>query len=177
MQHHDHPVLPSPGQRAAVGQGRNIRALNVHSDPDDVIRRLPLSFTVDGEHVPSMAAELAVRATGGKPPHVIPGTPCRTRSTINFEGGSGDIPTYSLADLRACAERGDKDFFRKHFDGKVVLLGTVLDVEDRKITSKRFATGAEGCARSPLRRNRDLPPGRTIRARLRFPASTSTPRR
>ena len=64
--------------------------------------------------------------------------------TLNFEGGSGDIPTYSLADLRACAERGDKEFFRKHFDGKVVLLGTVLDVEDRKITSKRFATGAEG---------------------------------
>ncbi|MET0924425.1 MAG: adenylate/guanylate cyclase domain-containing protein, partial [Xanthobacteraceae bacterium] len=143
VQHTDHPVLPSPGQRTAVGQGRNIRALNVHSDPDDVIRRLPLSFTVDGEKVPSMAAELAFRAAGGKPPHVIPGTVPNT-AAINFEGGSNDIPTYSLADLRACAERGDKEFFRKHFDGKVVLLGTVLDVEDRKITSKRFATGAEG---------------------------------
>ena len=73
VQHSDHPVLPSPGQRAAVGQGRNIRALNVHSDPDDVIRRLPLSFTVDGEQVPSMAAELAFRATGGTPPHVDSG--------------------------------------------------------------------------------------------------------
>ena len=144
VQHSDHPVLPSPGQRAAVGQGRNIRALNVHSDPDDVIRRLPLSFTVDGEKVPSMAIELAMRAMGDKLPRPIPSSPVPNTVTLTFEGGSGDIPTYSLADLRACAERGDKDFFRKHFDGKVVLLGTVLDVEDRKITSKRFATGAEG---------------------------------
>ena len=29
VQHQDNPVLPSPGQRAAVGFGRNIRALNV----------------------------------------------------------------------------------------------------------------------------------------------------
>ena len=62
-QHQDQPVLPSPGQRAAVGFGRNIRALNVYSDPDDVIRRIPLAFTVDGERVPSMAAELVTRAT------------------------------------------------------------------------------------------------------------------
>ena len=38
----------------------------------------------------------------------------------------------------------DERLFRKIFDGKVVLLGTVLDVEDRKITSKRFATQADG---------------------------------
>ena len=64
--------------------------------------------------------------------------------TLNFAGGADDIPTFSLADLRACVEKGDKDFFRRHFDGKVVLIGTLLDVEDRKITSKRFATAPEG---------------------------------
>ncbi len=144
VQHSDQPILPSPGQRAAVGQGRNIRALNVHSDRDDVIRRLPLSFMVDGERVPSMAMELAMRAMGDKLPKPIPSSPVPNTVTLNFEGGSGDIPTYSLGDLRACAERGDKDFFRKHFDGKVVLIGTMLDVEDRKITSKRFATEADG---------------------------------
>ena len=42
----------------------------------------------------------------------------------------------------------DKDFFRRSFDGKVVIFGTVLDVEDRRLTSKRFATGIEG-ARAP----------------------------
>ena len=64
--------------------------------------------------------------------------------TLNFAGGADDIPTFSLADLRACVEKGDKDYFRRHFEGKVVLIGTLLDVEDRKITSKRFATAPEG---------------------------------
>ena len=63
--------------------------------------------------------------------------------TLNFAGGADDIPTFSFADLHACAENGDKDFFHRQFDGKVVLIGTVLDVEDRKITSKRFATAPE----------------------------------
>ncbi len=144
VQHQDHPVLPSPGQRAAVGQGRNIRALNVHSDPDDVIRRMPLSFSVDGEQVPSMAAELAARASGGTLPQHVDSSVVPNTIPLNFAGGGDDIPTYSLADLRACAEKGDKEFFRRQFDGKVVLIGTVLDVEDRKITSKRFATGTEG---------------------------------
>jgi class 3 adenylate cyclase/CHASE2 domain-containing sensor protein len=142
VQHQDRPVQPSPGQRAAVGHGRNIRALNLHSDPDDVIRRVPLRFTVDGERMPSMAAELVARATGGvkvASSGVVPNT-----IALNFAGGADDIPTYSLADLRACAEKGDKDFFRRQFADKVVLFGTLLDVEDRKLTSKRFATAPEG---------------------------------
>ena len=57
-----HPIQPSPGQRIAVGQQRNIRALNAYSDADDVIRRMPLSFAVDGVRTPSMALELAARA-------------------------------------------------------------------------------------------------------------------
>ena len=68
--------------------------------------------------------------------------------TLNFEGGADDIPTFSFADLRACAVKNDKDYFRRWFDGKVVIFGTVLDIEDRRMTSKRFATGIEG-ARAP----------------------------
>jgi class 3 adenylate cyclase len=68
--------------------------------------------------------------------------------TLNFEGGADDIPTYSLADLRACAAKDDRDFFKRQFDGKVVLFGTLLNLEDRKLTSKRLATGLEG-ARAP----------------------------
>jgi len=143
VQHQDHPVLPSPGQRAAVGRGRNIRALNVYSDPDGVVRRVPLAFTVDGESVASMAAELATRANGA--PVAPAGAPAVAGTvTLNFAGGADAIPTYSLADLRACVEKDDKEFFRRQFDGKVVLIGTLLDVEDRKITSQRFATAPEG---------------------------------
>lgn len=76
VQHQDNPVLPSPGQRAAVGFGRNIRALNLYNDPDDVVRRIPLTFAVDGQPVASMAAELAARATGGA------ATPAKFESTL-----------------------------------------------------------------------------------------------
>ncbi|WP_418318159.1 CHASE2 domain-containing protein [Piscinibacter sakaiensis] len=153
MQLRDQPIRPSAGQRFAVGQQRNIRALNAYTDPDGVVRRLPTSFATEGQPVPSMAVELAARALGSEPqflpdgslslaghrfPAAIPET-----ITLNFDGGSRDILTYSLADLRACAEKGDQEFFRRHFEGKVVVLGTLLDIEDRKATSKRFTTGLE----------------------------------
>ena len=140
-QHQDQPLLPSPGQRAAVGFRSNIRPLNVQNDPDDVIRRIPFRFIVDGQPMPSMAAELAVRAEDGAQPNKV-----SNMITLNFAGGAGDIPTFSLADLSACAEKGDKEFFRRNFGGKVVLIGTVLDLEDRKVTSKRFATAPENVA-------------------------------
>jgi class 3 adenylate cyclase/CHASE2 domain-containing sensor protein len=145
VQHQDRPLLPSPGQRAAVGFGRNIRALNVITDADDVIRRVPLSFEVDGERVPSMAAELVARA-GNSTSRVVAqhARDAADVLTLNFQGGADDIPTYSLADLHACATKADKEFFRRHFGGKIVLIGSVLDVEDRKVTSKRFATAPEG---------------------------------
>jgi len=150
VQNQDSPVLPSPGQRAAVGFGRNIRPLNVYSDPDGIIRRVPLSFTVDGKPTPSMAAELAARASGAQPSAKIAHAGAVGGTiTLNFAGGADDVPTYSLADLSACADKGDKGFFHRHFDGKVVVLGTVLDVEDRKITSTRFTAAREGARGEP----------------------------
>ena len=91
---------------------------------------------------------------------------------LNFDGGEGDIPTYTFADLAACAAKDNKGFFRKHFAGKVVLIGTVLDVEDRKITSKRFATAPEG-ARAARCALRAPPQGQTFR-RNSIRASIST---
>ncbi len=145
VQNQDSPVLPSPGQRAAVGFGRNIRPLNVYSDPDGIIRRVPLTFTVDGKPVPSMSAELAARASGAPPSSKIAGAGAVAGTiTLNFAAGAGDVPTFSLADLSACAAKNDKDFFHRQFGGKVVVFGTVLDVEDRKITSTRLTSAREG---------------------------------
>lgn len=145
-QHRDFPIMPAPGQRIAVGQGDNIRSLNVYNDPDDVVRRIPLSVVIDGTPQPSMAVELAARALGTAPMtisgyRIAPAV--HNTIALNFDGGSEAIPTFSLADLRACNEKGDREFFRGHFDGKVVLIATVLDVEDRQVTSKRFATAPE----------------------------------
>jgi len=159
VQHQDDPVSPFPGQSMVVGHDRNIRALNVVSDVDDVIRHVPLFFKVDkaGGHgrEPSMSLELAARALGARPEagadgkvalggYEIPGS-AKNVMRVNFQGGD-DIPTYSLSDLHACAEEGRTDYFTQHFKDKVVLLGTVLDVEDRRLTAKRFATGSGGGA-------------------------------
>ncbi|HEY1981308.1 MAG TPA: adenylate/guanylate cyclase domain-containing protein [Xanthobacteraceae bacterium] len=153
-QHSDYPLLPAPAQRIAVGRERNIRSLNAYTDKDDVIRRMPLSVVIDGTRQPSMSVELAARALGATPEIAPDGvmtlagyripSAVRNTLTVNFDGGAGDIPTFSLADLRACVDKGDTDFFRRYFDGKVVIIGTRLDVEDRQITSKRFATEPEG---------------------------------
>ncbi len=161
VQHGDDFVLPASGQRAAVGQQRNIRSLNVYSESDGVVRRVPLFFGHDGAGVPSMSLELASRALGEAPVvnadrsvslagYAIPAD-VPNALTLNFDGGSDDIPTYSVADLHACLEKGDAEFFRRNFEGKVVLLGSRLDFEDDKTTSKRFAGGpstqpAERCA-------------------------------
>jgi adenylate cyclase len=145
---------PSPGQRAAVGYQNNIRALNVVTDPDEVIRKVPLMFPADGKQVPAMALELASRALGAEPMiapdhsvtlagYRIPGVTPNTL-TLNFEGGGDGIPTFSFADLRACVERNNVDFFQREFAGKIVIFGTVLNSDDRKLTSKRFANGLDG---------------------------------
>jgi adenylate cyclase len=149
---------PSRGQQIAVGGQKNIRALNIITDPDDVVRRVPLTFQGEGRKIPSMALELAARAQGSEPvlgdngsvtlagylvPSAVPNT-----LTLNFEGGANDVQTFSFADLHACVERNDADFFHREFAGKIVILGTLLDSEDRKFTSKRFATGLDG-SRAP----------------------------
>jgi adenylate cyclase len=149
----DHPERPFPGQIIAA-RPQNIRALNVHTDSDDVIRRLPLAFTVDGKPVPLLAVELASRALGVTPefsadgttrlggyaiPSAVPNT-----FTLNFHDDGRDIPVFSFADLHGCVGKDDSAFFRRAFDGRVVILGTVLNFEDRKLTSMRLSGGYDG---------------------------------
>jgi adenylate cyclase len=148
------PILPAPGQRIAIGQQKNIRPLNIYTDPDDVVRRMQLTFAGDGNRINSMSLELASRALATAPVvaedgsvtlagYHIPGSVPNTM-TLNFEGGSSDVQTFSFADLRACVEANNIDFFQREFAGKIVIIGTLLGDEDRKFTSKRFATGIEG---------------------------------
>lgn len=121
VQHQAEPILPHVSQRFAVGQGA-IRATNLPADVDDVIRRAPAPFqTPQGGLEDPFASELA-RRSGGE---VIPG------DLIDFRDGR-PLPVYSLADLFACH---DPAFFQKHFKDRAVLIGAVLDVEDRKLTS------------------------------------------
>jgi adenylate cyclase len=151
VQAQERPLGPSDPQRLAVASQDNIRPLNLYTDPDGVVRRIPLTMTIDGRAVPSMDVELAARMQGVpiiyehgfqigayRVPQIVPNT-----MTLNFEGGGQDVPTYALVDLWRCSENGDAAYFRRHFAGRVVLLGVWLDLEDRVLTSKRFATGSE----------------------------------
>lgn len=147
VQHQVKPIEPYPAQRIAVGQERNIRLLNALEDEDGVIRRHPLHFLWrSGEGgilpQPSMAAELAARKLGAAPA-------ADESILLNFDTAAGAVPAYSLADLQACAARNDADFFARHFKDKVVLIGVTLDVEDRKLTSMRWATQPDAAAAAP----------------------------
>ena len=140
---------PTAGQRIAI-RAQNIRPLNIYTDADDVVRRVPLTFPGNERPLTSMSLELASRAQKAEPVFAEDGgvrlagyripSAVKNTFTLNFDGGN-DIPTFSLADLRACAERSDKAYFRRYFADKVVIFGTLLDQEDRKQTSKRFVTG------------------------------------
>jgi class 3 adenylate cyclase len=165
VQHQMLPIRPYPAQSFAVGHSANIRAVNLFRDPDEVIRRAPLIFEAEDSaegalrHEPAFALEIARRVAGvaldRKPDgtvrfgdYAVPGSR-RNAMLLDFQGGGADIPTFSLADIAACAEAGDTAFFRRHFAGKAVLFGAVLDVEDRKLTSRRFVTGVEGAGYGP----------------------------
>lgn len=162
VQHGAAPIVPFQGQSFAVGHEANIRATNLFRDADETIRRAPLFFDIaDGDTVrleTSLGLEAAARALSQMPEKRgdgvwlagkrIPGS-ASNAMPIDFEGGGADIPAFSLSDLRACVEKGDDAFFKTHFENKIVFVGTVLDVEDRKLTSRRFMAGPEGAAAAP----------------------------
>jgi len=158
VQHQAKPIAPHAGQSFAVGHHKNIRVVNIDEDVDGTIRRLPLMVQASDlkkgiREEPVMAVELAARAVkqapavtstgalqfGGK---TVRGTK-NNQMTLNFAGGSQAIPAYSFADIFACIQKGDTSFIEKNFKDKVILIGTALDEEDRRLTSKRFITGPE----------------------------------
>lgn len=144
VQHSAHPILPHGAQQIAVGGAGNIRPLNAFEDPDGVIRRLPLFFAgADGARETGLAAELALRAGAA----AMPPTDAAGNLLLDFNTAPGAVPTYSLADLHACVAAGRTEYIRDHFANRVVILATVLDVEDRRLTSRRLVKMTDGVAR------------------------------
>ncbi len=146
-------LAPYPGQILAVRGQDNLRTLNVNLDDDFVVRRYWRAFANEGGgETPSFGVELAKRAGAKAPAHDF---------IVNFNTGAGDVPVYSLADLFACVEAGDGDYFRRAFAGKVVLFAEMLDVGDRFRTAKRLAWDEAGSARAaPPRCRIAADPGR-----------------
>lgn len=176
VQHSAHPILPNRMQQIVAGGERNIRALNLPNDKDDVIRRMPIGFRKPGgDWETAFALEVASRHLKAPVSYredgaVLLGGKGLSNDTgqlpiINFRSRS--IPTYSLADLFACAERGDSAYFRRHFAGKAVFFGGVLDIEDRKLTSYRLVDGNRlGARASPCSEQSGAPETRPRRDSL-----------
>lgn len=131
----DVPVRPEPGQVIAVGGDQNLSPVNLHYDPDNVARTYPsVMRRLDaGDDVPTLAAELVARAG-----HAVP----QGTSVIDFTIGPRDVPIYDFADLAACAKAGQLDFFRREFADRIVIIGPLLDVEDRHLTARRMLAEA-----------------------------------
>lgn len=157
----------------AAGGPNNLRSLNVGTDGDGVVRALPSTLrgqdaTGGPVQAPGMAMDLALRS--GADPSTLPkpGAPIR----VNFPDSPEDIPLYSFIDIRACAAAGKVDYLREAFAGRTILLGLVLDVEDRKLASNRlirpadFAGAPEPCLkdRVTLAERRSTIPGVMIHA-------------
>jgi adenylate cyclase len=162
VQHQEWPIHPFPGQIFAVGE-RNVLSANLFRDDDEVIRRISLNFVSEdaklGSRIDnSLPLELAARAVGARPVQLADGglslagyrVPGSERDTmlVNFESGDA-IPTYSFADLYECAQAERPEFFKEQFKDKVVLVGAVVDLEDRQLTSKRFITRSEQGSTGP----------------------------
>ncbi|OWJ64196.1 hypothetical protein BWR60_25845 [Inquilinus limosus] len=126
----DLAVRPDRGQVIAVGGDANLRPLNLVRDQDDVVRLYPTHLPLQGGagETPSFATELVSRAGTAVP---------QGEPLIDFTIGPRDVPVYEFADLAACARSGQVDFFRREFAGRIVIIGGVLDVEDRHTTPRR----------------------------------------
>ena len=124
-------IRPYKGQLTAVGGAENVRPLNLLTDLDEIVRRYPAGIDYEGgRRGTSFAVELVRRAGGPTAAEDF---------LINFNTGPNDIPTYSLADLYACAGAGNDAYFARQFRDKIVIFGLVLDVEDRHIAANHLA--------------------------------------
>jgi adenylate cyclase len=123
-------ALPAPPFLAALDpDDHGLGLAEIVADPDGVHRRVRRSYQPEsGEHVPGLAAALLARAGHAAMPADVLLAPRRHPEAI---------PTYALADVLACGTQAP-EIVRAALGGRVVLVGSTLPDEDRKISSARF---------------------------------------
>ncbi len=166
VQVQDQPILPHPSLVRVVGPD-NVRWATVDADSDGIVRRVPLWIErSDGRFDPSLALDLAGRSVGQVPQRGDGLTQLGGRTLegdsvlLDLRAGGHDVPTYSFVDILGCE---DPQYLARAFAGKTVLIGLVLDVEDRKLTSKRWLTQREGLDRPASCTGMALPPAQSAR--------------
>ncbi|MGH2607493.1 MAG: adenylate/guanylate cyclase domain-containing protein [Tepidiformaceae bacterium] len=134
--HRDHVVLarsastlPARPYLAALRfDERALGVVDLAADPDGSYRRVPSSHPTEaGESHPSFVAALLRRAGATMPASLV----LAPRRHLER------VPTYALVDVYRCAREAPEALVQA-FRGKVVLTGSVLPEEDRKVSTGRF---------------------------------------
>lgn len=101
--------------------------VNVHVEPDGLVRRYPFGELFEGEFLPSMGAVVAGQYRRGEGPFLI-----------DFSVRPDSIPTVSYADVL----RGDKATLDRLRNKKIIVGGTALELGDRfSIPNSRVVSG------------------------------------
>ncbi|MBI2265138.1 MAG: adenylate/guanylate cyclase domain-containing protein [Armatimonadetes bacterium] len=145
---------PAPQIWAAVDAREHGAGLvNVHADPDGIIRRQALYLTgfaaqerKEKERFDAFFLSLAVRATGeqvlekkgrwflGRREIFAPDG----EMLINYAGGPLTFPTLSFGDALRRAQKGDLAWFERNVRGKIVLIGDMSFGNDTEPTPFDF---------------------------------------
>jgi class 3 adenylate cyclase/CHASE2 domain-containing sensor protein len=158
---------PHPVFVLAAGGAKNVRPVNVIADRDGIIRKVPLLLPAanGGAPVPGLGLELARRADAAI-------TAPDPTLLLNF-ADRAPVPIYSLSDVLTCASAGDTAALQQAFGGRVVLIGSTIDIEDRKVISGRMFVDPNlgrtqlpcaGGAPDPVKAARTTVPGVIIHA-------------
>jgi class 3 adenylate cyclase len=123
-------TLPAPPFLAALGQdGGALGLAELTADPDGRHRHVRARYeTVEAGALPGFADAVLRRAGAPAMPATVVLAPRRHLEAI---------PTYALVDVLRCASRSPPALARA-FAGKVVLVGTTLPEEDRRVSSSRL---------------------------------------
>jgi adenylate cyclase len=122
-------TLPAPAFLAALRNDPGALGLaEVSADRDGAVRRVRAWHAgADGERIAGLAAAILARAGGPAMPEEVLLLPRRHPEAL---------PVYALVDVLRCA--GAPEALRAAFAGRVVLVGTSLPEEDRRVTSGRL---------------------------------------
>jgi adenylate cyclase len=128
----DRVIAPHASLAIAGGGAANLRPNNLVQDIDGIVRSHATGFrSENGPAARSFATELVVRQGGH--------SPTLGEFLLDFRIRPKDIPTASLAEIYRCGAGQPSDVLRRFFEGRVVIIGTALDIEDRHLTARRFS--------------------------------------
>jgi len=122
--------------------GENLASINIVSEIEGVVRSMASRWTDGaGRTFPSLSFLLAARYLKGErnacDPQFLATIPMEENQAmlINYVGPRGTFDCKSFYDVDSRAEAGDTGYFRKAFQGKLVLLGpTDVASQDLKLT-------------------------------------------